>query len=157
MRNLFFTDDCYITIESKQAEQNQSTNITTSSSEIITASEKQDLEWLAQIDYSLEKFNKSGICASAKERMIAACEKVSSKFNGTEVEKIKRFTNDYQDSEWEFIDKNDCRLSEQEDDTCISGWEIVEKAPSTEIRLLGITAKNKDGKTLFDLSGCFMS
>ncbi|MGL9732157.1 MAG: hypothetical protein ACR5KX_05315 [Wolbachia sp.] len=51
----------------------------------------------------------------------------------------------------EIFNENDCRLSEQEDDICISDWEIVEKAPSTEIRLLDITAKDKD------LSRCFMS
>ncbi|MGL9717385.1 MAG: hypothetical protein ACR5K9_01575 [Wolbachia sp.] len=157
LKDLFSTDDFYITIESKQPRQHQSTGITTSSSEIITSFEKQDLEWLARIDYSLEKFNESGLCSSAKERMTAACEKVLQKFSGAETEKIKRFINDYENSEWEIVDKNDCGLSEQEDGIDISDWEIVEKAPSTQIHLLGIAAKNKEVKTLFGLSECFMS
>ena len=142
LRDLFFSDDCYITIEPKQDEQHQNIDITTS--------EKEDLKWLAQIDYSLEKFTESGICSSAKERMIELCEKVLHKFSGVEAEKIERFINDYQNSEWEIVNENDCGLSEQEDDICISDWEIVEKVPNTEIRLLGITAKDKD------LSRCFM-
>ncbi|BAP00069.1 hypothetical protein [Wolbachia endosymbiont of Cimex lectularius] len=151
LRDLFFSDDCYITIEPKQDEQHQNIDITTSSPEIITTSEKEDLKWLAQIDYSLEKFTESGICSSTKERMIELCEKVLHKFSGVKAEKIERFINDYQNSEWEIVNENDCRLSEQEDDICISDWEIVEKTPSTEIRLLDITAKDKD------LSRCFMS
>ncbi|MDR2978732.1 MAG: hypothetical protein LBU56_05045 [Rickettsiales bacterium] len=157
LRDLFFSDDCYITIESKQDKQHQNIDIATSSPEIITTSEKEDLKWLTQIDYSLGKFTESEICSSAKERMIALCEKVLHQFSGAEAEKIERFINDHRNSEWEIVNENGCGLSEQEDDTCISDWEIVEKVPSTEIRLLGITAKNKDGKTLFDLSGCFMS